>query len=116
MTQWEDVADDDSPFATQDKVDGIVYATEDFSPELAFAQHTLPDAPPPLPTRPQPVRQQPVSASPWQPGPQVDPDAFAPKVRRTNPVKVFILGIIPILIAVSLVYGVIHLYGDAFTR
>lgn len=115
MSQWEEITDDDSsPFAATGKVDGIVYAEQESSPELAFQAGAY-APPPPVPYRPEPIRPpQHTSAAPWKPGGDLDPAAFRPKPHRTNPVKVFVLGMIPIILAVSLVFVVMNLYGDVF--
>ena len=111
MSNWEEI-DEDSPFAATPQVDGIVYSPTDHSPELAFGAGTYAPPPPPLPVRPAPQRPQQVTADPWNPAPAENPAAFRRKRQGTNPVKVLILGMLPILIAAGIVYGVMSLYGD----
>lgn len=111
MSNWEEV-DDDSPFAATPQVDGIVYSATDHSPELAFGAGAYAPPPPPRPFRAAPQRPQQHSAEPWNPAPAQNAAAVRRKRQGTNPVKVFVLGMLPILIAAGIVYGVMSLYGD----
>lgn len=102
--------DDTSPFATSAPVDGIVYHDDPISPELRMLPRSVETTP--LPVRP---TAQPIATgdtSPWRPGPEVDPDKFKRKKPRGNPVKGFLIGMVPILFIVGLVLAVANLYGD----
>lgn len=111
MSNWEEI-DEDSPFAATPQVDGLVYSPTDHSPELAMGAGAYAPPPPPRQFRPAPQRPQPDTVEPWNPAPAESPAAFRPKRQGTNPVKVLVLGMLPILIAAGIVYGVMSLYGD----
>lgn len=105
---WGKDEDDSAPFGGVERVDGLVYAPEQVSPELQWQQQ--PDVPLP-PVRPRPQPPMPQRAEPWKPGPDPEP------VRVNNgpsPVKKILVTLIPVAIMVMLgmlVYRIMQAYG-----
>ena len=111
MSGWEDIEDPHSPFGGgyDDDVDGIVFTSDQASPEL---KELPPSALPPAPViRPAPQRPQRRSLPQWKPGGDIVAEPEQKRLKRTAPIKGIIIGLIPLVLLVFVILGVMDLYG-----